>query len=199
MGPKLYPCIVSSHAALDTIKALMARNPRIRPGYVSKIVIKTSKVSRVHAGWMYKPYDVVTAQMNLPYAISALLTDGELFTEQYSEERIFDSKIIELSNKVQIEEDPGIEALGAEMRHAVRVEIHLIDGTVERGESAHRRGSSDNPASEDEYIGKFERLVTIPGHESEAKELLNAILNLERFREAAEFTSLLEFKSKQTA
>ena len=82
-----------------------------------------------------------------------------MFVAQFSEDMVADPARMALSTRVTCEEDPAITALGAPMRHKVRVELRLRDGThmEETVESA--RGSEHRFASEQDVVDKFLKLA----------------------------------------
>ncbi|HWT77983.1 MAG TPA: MmgE/PrpD family protein, partial [Candidatus Methylomirabilis sp.] len=95
------------------------------------------------------------------------------------------------SRKVEVIEDPAITAKGAKYRHLVRVRIRLKNGTILEQEMEAARGSEKNFASADQVIRKFLTLAKHALPEAAARELCDAVLNLESLDDAAVLPRLL--------
>ena len=128
---KFYSCVGSNHTTLDAIRDIRKRHP-FTLDELDRIVVHGSQVTVDHVGWPYRPEGLTSAQLNLPYCVATLLLEGDVFVDQFTEDAVHDRARIELSKKVQVVHDPAITAEGARMRHKVRVEVHLRDGSVER-------------------------------------------------------------------
>lgn len=191
VGPKIYPCVASCHTTIDIVKELMSRYASVRARNIRKVVVKASKPTKLHTGWKYEPYDIVAAQMNLSFAVAALLIDDELFVEQYTDEKISDPKIIALARRIEVQEDTEIEALGPNLRHAVKVEIHLKDGNILKGEAHHRKGSPQKPITSEDYLTKFRRLVNNLVGVRKSEEIIASVTDIEKCSDVKDFTKLL--------
>ena len=88
-------------------------------------------------------------------------------------------------------DDPAITARGSKLRHTVRVEVRLKDGTkLERTVEA-ARGSEKKFASELEVVEKFEKLAVKALPKAQVNRLRDAMLVLEKLEDAAELARLL--------
>lgn len=187
---KFYSCVGSNHTTLDAIRNLQKKRP-FGPNDIEEIVVRGSQVTMDHVGWKYIPQGLTSAQLNLPYCVATLLLDGECFVDEFTEEMVADPTRMALSEKVRVEHDDVITKLGSKFRHKVNVEVKLKDGsrlhdTVDSG-----RGSEHNFASEADIVNKFMLLATKAIPKSQAEELCNKILHLEKLADAKEITSLL--------
>src|SRR5579871_1652440 len=86
---KFYSCVGSNHTTLDAIRAMQARHP-FAAGDVESIVVHGSRVTVDHVGWRYVPQGLTSAQLNLPYCVATLLLEGDVFVDQFSEDRVAD-------------------------------------------------------------------------------------------------------------
>src|SRR5690606_16832426 len=134
----------SCHPTIDALLELRASED-VRAEDVDTVRIHCSTATYKHVGWRYEPDSVTTAQMNLPYIVSVVLTDGDAFVDQFTPERIVDPALVGMSRQVEVVADPEIDARGDGARHATRVEVHLRDGRVLRRERAHAKGSAKSP------------------------------------------------------
>src|SRR3954462_4531369 len=119
---KFYSCVGSNHSTLDAIRELQAAHP-FRANDVEKIVVHASQVTVDHVGWKYVPQGFTAAQLNMPYCVATLLLDGEVFVDQFTEDKLTDPARMALAEKVSVVHDPAITARGSKFRQMVRVEI----------------------------------------------------------------------------
>jgi aconitate decarboxylase len=186
---KFYACVGSNHSTLDAIRELL-RERALRAEEVEKIVVHGSQVTVDHVGWKYVPQGFTAAQLNLSYCVATLLIDGEVFVDEFTQDKLSDPARMALAQKVVVLHDPAITARGPKLRQMVRVEIHLKDGTrMERTREVSR--AKEKFASAAEIVAKFDNLATRVLPESQVRELRDAVLNLEQLNDAARLAQLL--------
>jgi len=137
------------------------------------------------------PQGLTAAQLNLSYSLATYLIEGDCFVDQFTEDKVADPARMALAEKVEVRHDPAITVRGRQFRHAVRVEVHLRDGTrLERSVDA-AFGSEDKFASDAEILAKFEKLArrTLPPRQ--LRELRDAIMTLEALPDASAIAKLL--------
>ena len=182
---KFYSCVGSNHTTLDAIRDIRKRRP-FTPDELDRIVVHGSQVTVDHVGWQYRPEGLTSAQLNLPYCVATLLLEGDVFVDQFSEQAVHDQERIALSRKVQVSEDPAITAEGAKMRHKVRVDVHLRDGSVQSETREAPRGSEQSFAPTAEIVEKFCKLTRQAMSQRQQEDLLQAVLGLEKLANAKE-------------
>ena len=187
---KFYACVGSNHTTLDAIRTLQARHP-FGADDVVRILVRGSRVTMDHVGWPYVPRGMTSAQLNLPYCVATLLLDGDVFVDQFTEDKIADPDRIRIAAKVEVAEDPEITARGSTYRHMVHVSVELKDGirldeTVEAP-----RGSEASFATADDVIAKFSKLASrrIPG--ARVEQIVDQVMQAERMPSAAALVRLL--------
>jgi aconitate decarboxylase len=187
---KFYACVGTNHTTLDAIRD-MQQERRFGAKDVKKIVVRGSQVTVNHVGWKYVPQGLTSAQLNLPYCVATWLLDGDCFVDQFTEKKVADAARMKLAEKVEVLHDPEITALGAKFRHKVHVEAHLADGTVMKRTVEAARGSEKKFASDTEIVEKFEKLAhkTLP--KAQVARLRDAMLGLEKVKNAAELARLM--------
>jgi len=186
---KFYSCVGSNHSTLDAIREIM-RERAVRTDEIIKIVVHGSQVTVDHVGWKYVPQGFTAAQLNLSYCVATLLIDGEVFVDEFAEDKLTDPARMALAHKVVVLHDPAITALGPKLRQMVRVEIHLNDGTrMKRTREVSL--AKEKFASADEIVAKFDKLAARVLPESRVRELRDAVLNLEQLNDAARLAQLL--------
>jgi 2-methylcitrate dehydratase PrpD len=175
---KFYSCVGTNHTALDAIRNMQARR-RFGPKDVAKIVVHSSEATREHAGWRYKPEGMTSAQLNMSYCLATLLLEGDVFVEQFSENKLADPERLALAAKVEVVEDPAITARGSKFRHMVHVAVHLTDGTVLEETVEAPRGSEKSFASADDVVEKFMKLTAPRVSQTKAHRVADMVLNLD--------------------
>jgi 2-methylcitrate dehydratase PrpD len=179
---KFYSCVGTNHTALDAIRNMQARRP-FGPKDVARIVVHSSEATREHAGWPYKPEGMTSAQLNMSYCLATLLLEGDVFIEQFSEEKLADPERLALAAKVEVVEDPAITARGSKFRHMVHVAVHLTDGTVLEETVEAPRGSEKSFASVDDVVAKFMKLTAPRMAQAKARRIADMVLRLDALDE----------------
>jgi 2-methylcitrate dehydratase PrpD len=177
VGFKPYSTNGSCHPSIDILRGFFAAG--VRRDDVSHVQIFVSTATVKHVGWPYAPDTVTTAQMNLPYICAVVLSDGEAFIEQFTEERICDPDLVEFSSRVHVLADPATDADGDTARHRTRIELHLLDGSVLVAAREHAHGSSRDPMTESEVRHKFRRLAATAVGDAAARSLEAAVDGLD--------------------
>lgn len=179
VGFKPYSTNGSCHPTIDLLLDLMAQE-HFNSEDVLKVEIHASSATVAHVGWPYVPGSVTTAQMNLPYITAVVLTDGAAFIDQFSEERIGDPKLVEISRRVNVIADPAIDDRGPGYRHSTRLEIKLRDGRTVGGSRDSARGSASSPMTEAEVRAKFRRMASKALSPSAVERLEDTIEHVEQ-------------------
>jgi aconitate decarboxylase len=187
---KFYSCVASNHTTLDAIREMQQERP-FGANDVAKFIVHATEATVVHVGWKYQPQGLTSAQLNLPYSVATWLLDGDCFVDQFTADKVADPARMALADKVEVVHEPSFTAKGPKYRHLVRVEVHLKDGTrMERTVEA-ARGNENNFASEASIVEKFEKLATHALPKAQVGKLRDAMLGLERLKDAGEIARLL--------
>ena len=187
---KFYACVASNHTTLDALRELQARKA-FGAEDVQKIVVHGSQVTADHVGWKYEPNGLTAAQLNLPFCVATYLLEGDCGVEQFTDAAVADPKRMALAEKIEVRPDPAITAKGAPYRHAVRVEVQLSGGARLECAKQAPRGSERNFAAPADIIAKFEKLAAHGLPPARAAELRDAVLGLEKLRDAGRIADLM--------
>ena len=190
---KFYSCVASNHTTLDALRLMQEEHP-FGANDVDKIVVRCTQATAVHVGWKYQPQGLTSAQLNLPYCVATLLLDGDVFVDQFSEDRVADPARMALAEKVDVREDPAYTAQGSKSRHLVRVEVHLKGGKKMERIVAAGRGNEHNFASEADVVAKFEKLAIHALPQAQVGELRDALLDIEKLADAGRIAELLALR-----
>src|SRR5262245_34391808 len=188
---KFYSCVGSNHTTLDAIRHLRKRRP-FGLEELDRIVVHGSKVTADHVGWPYRPEGLTSAQLNLPYCVATLLIEGDVFVDQFTEQAVHDPDRIALSRKVSVVEDPAITARGARLRHMVRVDVHLTDGSVHSETREAPRGSEHSFAPAEDIVEKFRKLTRAALPKGQQDALADTMLHVERLDDTRDLVRLLQ-------
>jgi aconitate decarboxylase len=175
---KFYSCVGSNHTTLDAIRHMQARHPFGAPD-VEAVEVRGSRVTMDHVGWKYKPQGLTSAQLNLPYCVATLLLDGDVFVDQFTEDKVADPARMELANRVSVAEDPEITKRGSVYRHMVHVTVRLRDGTTLDETVEAPRGSEHSFASAGDVIEKFTKLVSRRMKLDQVNQIVDQMMTLE--------------------
>jgi aconitate decarboxylase len=191
VGCKPYPCCGSNHTSIDALKKILNNHPEVSAENVDKIRIRTTRATKLHVGWPYKPNSMTTAQMNLPFCVAVLLHDRDFFVDQITEKSIRSEAVLNTANKIEVVEDPEFESLGDEGRHGVNVEVHLQNGNSYSERVLHAKGSDQHPMSKDEILEKFRLLASRVLSRPRLEKLEDTLLHLEKLDDARKIAKLL--------
>lgn len=187
---KFYSCVGSNHTTLDAIRKMQARHPFVEAD-VEQIVVHGSQVTMDHVGWPYVPQGLTSAQLNLPYCVATLLLDGDVFVEQFTEDKVADPERIRVSRKVQVREDPAITARGKALRHMVRVQVALRDGTRMQETIEAPRGSEHSFATDTDVVEKFRKLASTRMAVPQIDRLVACVMEADRLEDIGQLVALL--------
>jgi 2-methylcitrate dehydratase PrpD len=183
---KLYPCCHHLQAFLDCVKEITRANTFS----LDDIEQIECIISPMQAELLCKPLEdrylpktAYTAKFSLPYVVSVMLHRGKVGLREFSSEAIKDDAVLKLAQRLKFTESADVGYPGA---FPGWVKLKLKNGrSVEHLMSANR-GAQDNPASEEEIIGKFEdnASIVLPRERvHELKELLMGIENVKHVRD----------------
>jgi len=191
VGCKPYPCCGSNHTSIDALKKILNNHPEVSAENVDKIRIRTTRATKLHVGWPYKPNSMTTAQMNLPFCVAVLLHDRDFFVDQITEKSIRSEAVLNTANKIEVVEDPEFESLGDEGSHCVNVEVHLQNGNSYSERVLHAKGSDQHPMSKDEILQRFRLLASRVLSRPRLEKLEDTLLHLEKLDDARKIAKLL--------
>ena len=123
--------------------------------------------------------------------VATLLLDGDVFVDQFTDEKVTDSERIAVSRLVDVVEDPAITARGKAFRHMVRVDVRLRDGTLMTETVESPRGSEHSFADAETVIGKFRKLVSRRLPPDRVERIIDGVMGAERLGSAAEIAGML--------
>jgi 2-methylcitrate dehydratase PrpD len=191
VGYKPYATVASIHTALEGLRIIMLEHS-LTASDIEKIEVGVSKVTYFHCAWKYKPAGVTAAQMNLFYSMAVLATDGDAGQDQFREDRLQDSHLLDLIARMEARIDDSIEAKGRKFRHSAQVKVQTKDGRVFERTELYRRGSPENPARPGDIEEKFRQLAGTVLDEEDVVRLTHLLRNLDDAESLDELFSVLQ-------
>jgi 2-methylcitrate dehydratase PrpD len=182
---KPYPACHFVHSSLDAAALVLAANP-IAPDELARITVAVPApgVPLVLEPLESKrdPRTDYDAKFSLPYSIAALVVNGHVGVETYTEQAIRDPAVLELASRVDyVQRD--FPTYPQSFPGWVRLETRA--GEVFERELAHQRGGPENPMDVEAVAAKFRRNAALALGEESVAALERAILSLEQHDDLA--------------
>lgn len=185
---KPYACCRQHHTAVDA--ALELRNRyHLKAEEIEEVVDRTFSVAS--RGDDIAPKTVAAAKYSAPYIIAVALTEGKVWREQFSEEKIRDPKLLTLARKVKVLFDPELEKLYDEKWPSL-VEVKAKDGKVYSARYDLPKGEPEVPITDSELEEKFISLATDTISKKAARGIIDIVWNLEHLKDVKELMPLLK-------
>lgn len=135
---------------------MLQRTHRLTPDNIDRIEVHTFheavRLSSRH------PQSTEQAQYSLPFPLAAALVHGHLGAPELGEPALTDSKILQLSDRIELIEDDQFSSRFPAQRFA-RVFLDTQDGKRYDSGEVEARWDADNPPSDEVLKDKFRRLV----------------------------------------
>jgi 2-methylcitrate dehydratase PrpD len=188
-GFKKYSCVATNFAALDAVREIMNEHS-VNIEKIKRVTLTISDFTKTHAAWEYKPEGVMNAQMNIYYCIAIMLLEGDCFVDQFSEEKLANEKVRELTKLIDIIVDPEMDKQQY-TKWGARVEIEFKTGERLSRKVDFYRGSARNPMSYEEIKNKFVRLAQKKISIAKANSIIATVEELEELKDIGELAGLL--------
>jgi 2-methylcitrate dehydratase PrpD len=170
-------------APLDSLLELI-KNHAVKAEQVEKLVIRVAHRDKNTTDNRPMP------DINMQHLCAVMLFDGMVtFKSAHDEKRFRDRKILDFRKKIEVQ---GDDALTKTMpaRQAI-VELTLRDGRTLRHHTVAVRGTAENPMTRAEVDAKgYDLLAPVLG-KARARQLCEAVWNLERLRDVRRLRPLL--------
>ncbi|GAC1597821.1 MAG: MmgE/PrpD family protein [Candidatus Velthaea sp.] len=186
---KPYPSCRYTHAALDEIIALR-QELALEPDAIERVVIGVPRVGmplvKDPENEKRHPANVIDGQFSMFFTGAVALTRGRMGWGDYS--LLGDAGIQSLIERMEIVEDPEIEALGQSM--AARVTVVANGQRHERFARA-PKGEPDRPLSWDDVVAKFDELASIAYNAERRRAIVDAVRAIDQAPHVGTLAALL--------
>lgn len=143
------------------------------PAEFERMVVRTYRAAAILD--KQRPPTRAGAKFSIPYCAAAAWVHGRATDELFGEKYLADPTLLALARRVEVVEDPALEADFPNTR-AARVDVSLQDGTRLESYVPLPKGMPECPASEEELVAKFRGLVVPILGESATERLLETAL-----------------------
>ncbi|UQS26007.1 MmgE/PrpD family protein [Amycolatopsis thermalba] len=155
-GVKAYAAMAATHASIDC--ALQARSRGITAEDVESISVEVSHAAYHHGWWKPEPLlETIGAQMNIGYAVSVALLDGQVLAEQFTCDRIAADDVWSLLRRVEVHHCPDFDR--AEDRFRTRMRVTRRGGDTVEIEVDGPLGGPTRPLPDADVVAKARRLA----------------------------------------
>ncbi|MDA1128100.1 MAG: MmgE/PrpD family protein [Chloroflexi bacterium] len=184
---KLHACCLYNHPVLDGVQTLLGRE-RFSADEVDRIKIEAPALATIMTDPL--PENMLAAKFSLPYAVATAVVHNSTDITAFYSDRLNDPATQALARRVDIVADPQMDLRRYDYP-AAKVAVVLKDGrTLTESVTAHH-GDSQNPASREELVGKFNFLTQDILGEVGAARVVETVSHLDVLGNIRELTSLL--------
>jgi 2-methylcitrate dehydratase PrpD len=186
---KPYTACRHTHGAAQAALELVARED-FGPQDIEAVDVYTYHIASVAVGkGVTANSTFVSAQFSLPYVVAACLIDGEMGPAQLKEDRISDSSILELSQKVKVNVDPELAKAYPGMTSS-RVEIRLKSGETLAKQVDIPKGDPRDPMTAEDVAAKVKRFAS-QRDEKTTDRIIGLSLELEKVGDIRELAAII--------
>ena len=184
---KLYPTGRYSHAAMDALIDLLAKQPggRLDPASIARIEVKTFRLGAMLDVKTVK--NAFNTRFSIPFALAAIIYYGRCSLECFEEAAVANPAIQSLAQRTDVTEDPEHEARYPREQIA-DLTVHLKGGQVLRGRCEVMRGEPGNPHDPRDLERKFHELAGPALGRPAAQRLYEGLMSLERVADVQALT-----------
>jgi 2-methylcitrate dehydratase PrpD len=180
---------ITAMTAIDTIMrahGLAATDIETMTAYVSDNTLH-------HCGWPYEAdriQSVLSAQMNLRYGLAVMALERKNGVAQFHESKIRSPELLEFIKCIQVEHEPRFEGNNGKYRVACRLVVRLKNGTAHETTVLFRKGSPEDPMTDDQLMEKFRTLTERMGTRRSG-QIAEIVSRIEDCENLAELSQLL--------
>lgn len=196
VGFKPAPASNGSITAMSAIKNVMQQHG-LKADDIDSITAFVSDNTLHHCGWPYEGeriQSVLSAQMNLRYGIAVMALEGRAGVEQFADSKIRDPEILNFIARIVVEHEPQFEGQNGRYRVACRLVVRTKSGKTYASEVLYRKGSPEDPMTDEELREKFDRLAGGLGAE-QSNRIAHIVANLDDVADLSELSGLLLAKN----
>ena len=185
---KLHACCLYNHPVLDGVQTLLGREG-FGAGDVERIRVETPAIAATMTD--PEPANMLAAKFSLPYAVATAVVHNSTDITAFYPGRLEDPETLALARRVDVVTDPEMDLRRYDYP-AAKVAILLKDGrTLTEDVTAHH-GDTQNPASREELVGKFNFLAQDVLGEGGAARVVETVGYLDALENIRELTRLLK-------
>jgi len=187
------------HAAIDAAREAVSRN-KIRTKEIKEIKVGVSKSLYERFGALndqrVKPTTITDAQFSLPYVVVAVIVDGKLDLDSFTDKAIKRNDVLQLMKKVKTEIDPDIEKASPRyppVPSPARVVIKTKNGKTYEKRVDFAKGSPKNPMTAEELRAKFYYCASYAARPLPKENLRKAVRLVEKLEAVDDVAMIINY------
>ena len=185
---KLHACCLYNHPVLDGVQSLLGKE-RFVADDVEFIKVEAPGLATIMTD--PEPANMLAAKFSLPYAVATAVVHDSTDITAFYPDRLQDPQTLDLSHRVDIVTDPEMDLRRYDYP-AAKVSISLKDGRIITEDVTAHHGDTQNPASREELVGKFNFLVEDVLGEDGSARVVETVSHLDALGNVRELTRLLQ-------
>jgi len=187
-GLKPHASSAATHGAIDAMLTILSRDD-LHADDVESIEVRTYRVAAETLG-LKAPTTHVHATMSVPYLVSRALLDGQIWLDQFTDQKLMDPEVAALQERVTMVLDADLDALAPrQLPH--RVTVTTRDGRELTELVLAPKGDPDNRMTQAEIEDKFRRLASDVLEAEAVEDVVDAVGRLEDVEDLADITAML--------
>jgi len=182
---KFYASCRHTHPAIDAVLAITENN-RIETEKIDSVKVVTYPIA---AELVYNPkgYPLV-AKFSIPYCVALALLQRRVGLMDFTNERVKDLSIQEISNKVHVISDSTVDFPS---KRTTTVEIKMKDGRKYSHTLDYPHGCPEWPADWQDIVAKFNGLMDGIIDKRRSKKIEDIVSHIDRVKEVTELAETL--------
>jgi 2-methylcitrate dehydratase PrpD len=192
IGFKPAPAANGSITAMTAIDTIM-REHGLAASDIETITAYVSDNTLHHCGWPYDPdriQSVLSAQMSLRFGVAVMALERRNGVAQFHESKIRDPEILKFIARIHVEHEPKFEGNDGKYRVACRLVVRCRNGTTHETTVLYRKGSPEDPMTEEQLNEKFCTLTERVGGRRSG-QIADLVSHIEDCENLAELSHLL--------
>ena len=137
-------------------KNLLHESPFTAGDEVERIVVTAPPIAQIMAD--PEPDNMLAAKFSIPYAVAAAVCHRATDVSAFLPDQVANAEVRQLAQRVEVAADPDMSLRRYDYPSA-RVAVHLGDGRSLESSVISQRGDATNPASREQFLGKFRSLA----------------------------------------
>jgi 2-methylcitrate dehydratase PrpD len=188
---KSFAAMGGLHGAIEATLALRSEHT-IDVDQIDRIDVAVGDTVYHHGWWPpERPLTPIGAQMNIGYAVSVALCDGQVLIRQFTSERLDADDVWALIDRVRVRHATEYDSAEPHKRFATDVRITMRDGTELAKHVVMPHGSPFDPVTAEEIVDKYRRLTEPALTPARQNAIETAVLGLDEAVDLNELIDLL--------
>lgn len=175
-GVKAYAAMAATHAPIDCALQLRARG--VSAADITSWSVEVSHAAYHHGWWTpERPLETIGAQMNIGYAASVALLDGQVLAEQFTRDRVEASDVWQLLERFEAHHCEDFDTPRDRFRARMRADLRQGDQVTVEVDGP--LGGPSRPLSDQDVVAKARRLASSIGVDDRWARIERLVLDID--------------------